>query len=266
MQYFLTRLDKKSPTIDKVVGAIQQSNLPPEEVVDTIGELLLHLFWTPEPLFTEKQPHQERDGVYFNGQNLAEFQTGIFHGKFKFWNKYKLETGIEEPEKLMKHWLKENSRERFVFNRTPEEILTQQYLGEGGGCSSYVTVMSDILRAFDIPTKIIFCLKTGEEMEKVAEGENQGVGHYMSACLINSTWVMNDPKWQWNPNHTDFYNTPGRPLAAHRSGKSSYVPVTNNGSYSQLPPTNHKIGFAHIGAHLPLQKFAQNFLTYWKNR
>jgi len=189
---FLARNEKETPTIDALVKKSRATTSDNIEFVNLIGNYLIEKFWRSEPEFAAIEdlgdmPNQ--NGVYFNGKNIVEFHEQIKAGNIPFWNKYSEQTGITEPRELLQRWL-DDYKKTYNFQRTPEEILAHQYLENGGGCGEYATVMTDVLRAADIPTKVVFFLKhhqnqKRDELTKIAKGEQGTFDHFMGACHID---------------------------------------------------------------------------------
>jgi hypothetical protein len=132
--------------------------------------------------------------------------------------------------------------------------------------------MTDVLRAAEMPVKIVFFLKYGdqlEEMTKVASGDTIGAGHYMGACFADGEWRLYDFKWQWNPKFENYYKGQESGLRdpRHRENHNiRYVPVTNNGIYTpEEPISGENIGCDNVLARLDIAKFAKDFLSK-KNR
>lgn len=244
---YLTRFTRETPTIDVVVAQGREKTSGDIEFVNWIGKQLIRRFWISEPEFADAadlRDTPDKNGVYFNGKNSAEFLEQVRSGNILFWKQYAKKTGISDPESLLERWLDISGRSGYNFERTPEEIFNQQYLGKGGGCGEYVAVMTDILRAAGIPTKVIFFLKHNEncdkdDITKIVDGIQGRYGHYMGACDIDSTWRLFDFKWQWNPHFSDFYlgSEQGLTTLNHRNGDGTiYVAVTNNAIYTLDEP------------------------------
>lgn len=240
---YLARTGTDTPTIDSLVVEGRATTSNDLEFINWIGIHLIEKFWKSEPEYADPKDLYDtplQNGVYFNGKNIAEFKEQIKAGNIPFWKEYSEQTGITDPEELMQKWLDENGRTSYNFQRTPEEILAHQYLGKGGGCGEYVTVMIDVLRAAGIPTKVIFFLKQNEDPERddithITEGKQGRFGHYMGACHIDGEWRLFDFKWQWNPKFREFYEGTQKGIQHlnHRNNDgTTYVPATNNGIYT----------------------------------
>lgn len=274
---FLARNEKEKPTIDALVKKSRATTSDNIGFVNLIGDYLIEKFWRSGPEFAAVEDLQDipsQNGVYFNGKNIVEFYEQIKAENIPFWNEYSKQTGITEPGELMQRWLDDNGKTSYNFQRTPEEILAHQYLGRGGGCGEYVTVMADVLRAAGIPTKVVFFLKhhqdqKRDELTRIAKGEQGTFGHYMGACQIDEEWKLFDFKWQWNPKFGCFYwdSREGLQHLRHRNNDGTiYIPVTNNEVYTP----GEKVSSPNIGLvyttdlfnkKLNIRTFTQDFVA-----
>ena len=280
VERFASLTDPVHPDISRLVERIKDNSDSEIEVIHSIGRELLGNFWDYSPKYVDPSLLDEvgKEGVYFNGNNLLEFYERINNGEISFWKEYSEETGIENPKRLMGEWLEKREKELrkkgrenpilFVSSRNAGEIYEQRYLGEGGGCSNYTTVMAEAVRAAGIPVKLIFFLKTNEEMIEAARGFRGLFGHYMGCCYADNSWRLYDFKWQWNPFYDWFYS--GQEEGIFRFGYRrnldvKYIPVTNDGEYDpEEPLSSPNFGFREIKESPETKRFARKFLE--KNR
>jgi len=263
---FLQIGKEESPTIDFFVNkSLEKFHSHKSEInlIHDVGKSLIDSgrLWIPSEsasvdISKFKEPIN-RDGIYFNGKNKVEVFQRISEGSVKFWNNYSSISGIPLtlPDKLLKHFENTNSIGSWTRDRTPEQILTQQYIGKSGGCGGYVKIMTDILRKCDIPTKVIFCLQDPldrrdgtSEMEIAASGDLRGerIGHWLIGSFVEGDWRLFDAKWQWNPNYKQQYRKDWNGLRDPRHRRNyqiRYIPVTNNGVYT----TGEDLGSPNIG-------------------